>query len=248
MSEEIADGEADESQEAPRPPLVAVPPHLERPGLRERKKQRTYETIARVALELFEAQGFRATTIAQIAEAADVSPRTVSAYFPAKEDLLFPHAAELLDRLELRLVERQPGEYAVDALRAWIGDLFDELSDKHEHERERVRRVVIESDEALRAYERRQMDRAERLLAEAIARDLGTSVDDVTAQLASAAAIGAMAAIGRIHEEQGEPDDPVAHREAALALVDHAIVFLRGGVNELRAYRGEPPLRAPGVA
>lgn len=223
------------------PPLPAG--HAGRPGLRERKKRQTYETIARVALDLFHAQGFRATTIAQIADAADVSPRTVSAYYPAKEDLVFPHSSEAIDGLALRLSERRPGEYAVDALRSWIGELFDEMGDKHEHERERVRRVVIEGDETLRAYERRQMERAERLLGDAIADDLGTGPDDVAAQLASAAAIGAMSAIGRIHDEQGEFADPVAHRDAALALVDQAIVFLRGGVSELRAHRGEPPLR-----
>lgn len=242
MSDEFADVEG---AVIPASPLAAVARHAAaQPGLRERKKRRTYETIARVALDLFEAQGFRATTIAQIAEAADVSPRTVSAYFPAKEDLVFPHSADAMERLEERLRDRAPGEYAVDALRSWIGELFDDLGDKHEHARERTRRGVIESDENLRAYERRQMERAERLLGDAIARDLGTTPDDVAAQLASAAAIGAMAAIGRVHEEQDMVEDPCAHRDAALALVDQAIVFLRGGVSELRAHRGEPPLQA----
>jgi AcrR family transcriptional regulator len=77
-------------------------------GLRERKKQRTRETIARAALALFDAQGFRATTIAEIAEAADVAPRTVSAYFPAKEDLVFPDQDEICASLERRLTERRP--------------------------------------------------------------------------------------------------------------------------------------------
>ena len=62
----------------------------EGPGLRERKRVRTRITIARAALELFDRQGFQETTIPQIAEAADVSPRTVSAYFPHKEELAFP--------------------------------------------------------------------------------------------------------------------------------------------------------------
>lgn len=240
MSEHIA---GRETQSVPAPPLAAARfAAAKQQGLRERKKQRTYETIARVALELFHAQGFRATTIAQIAEAADVSPRTVSAYYPAKEDLLFPHSATAMEGLEARLRERAPGEYAVDALRAWIGELFEELGDRHEHERERIRRLVIESEETLRAHEKRQMDRAERMLGDAIARDLGTTADDVAAQLASAAAVGALSAIGRIHEQQGSPDDWEIHRDEALALVDQAIVFLRGGISELRAYRGEPPL------
>ena len=78
-------------------------------GLRERKRQRTRETIARVALELFDRQGFQETTIAQIAEAADVSPRTVSAYFPHKEDLAFPDVEAEFAAFDARLRDRLAG-------------------------------------------------------------------------------------------------------------------------------------------
>ncbi len=57
-------------------------------GLRERKKLQTRAAISEAADELFEAQGFAATTIPQIAERAQVSPRTVSYYFPVKEELV----------------------------------------------------------------------------------------------------------------------------------------------------------------
>lgn len=234
-------------------PLAAVEPlHVpaclppsERPGLRERKKLRTYETIAAVALDLFDRQGFRATTIAQIAEAADVSPRTVSAYFPAKEDLLFPHTEEMFGILADRLRDRPAGQFATEALRLWIAEVFDENPGKMEYERERMRRRVIDADEALLAYERQQMGKGERVFAHAIARDLGVEPGDVAAQLAAAAAVGALAAISRFHDEgEHEIDDPVAHREAALTLVDQAITFLSGGIRELRAQRGDPPLQA----
>ncbi|WP_306356446.1 MULTISPECIES: TetR/AcrR family transcriptional regulator [unclassified Nocardia] len=59
-----------------------------RPGLRERKKQQTRERIIDVALELCDAQGFDATTVEQIADAADVSPRTVNRYFESKEEIV----------------------------------------------------------------------------------------------------------------------------------------------------------------
>ena len=86
-------------------------------GLRERKRLRTRTTIARAALELFDRQGFHETPIAQIAEAADVSPRTVSGYFPHKEDLVFPDSEEAFQSLDHRLRERPPEETAADALR-----------------------------------------------------------------------------------------------------------------------------------
>ena len=55
------------------------------PGLRERKKLATRRAIRRVALALFKSQGYAATTVEQIAQAADVAPMTVYRYFGTKE-------------------------------------------------------------------------------------------------------------------------------------------------------------------
>src|SRR5882762_9619482 len=90
------------------------------PGLRERKKQKTRDTIARVALELFAERGYEQTTIADIAEAAEVSPRTIFAYFPSKEDILFCDLPEVYARLAQALEQRPEGVTAVDTLRDFI--------------------------------------------------------------------------------------------------------------------------------
>src|SRR6478736_9265817 len=89
-------------------------------GLRERKKERTRATITRVALELFARDGFAATTVTDIADAAEVSPRAVSTYFPSKEGIVFGEYRAAIDRLKRVLDERQPGETVVDALRTWL--------------------------------------------------------------------------------------------------------------------------------
>src|SRR6267143_5174290 len=80
------------------------------PGLRERKKQRTREAIARAAHALFAERGYHATTLPDIAEAADVSTRTIFAYFPSKEDILFSDFALLKEALAQALAERPQGE------------------------------------------------------------------------------------------------------------------------------------------
>jgi AcrR family transcriptional regulator len=199
-------------------------------GLRERKKQRTRETIARVALDLFAEQGFHATTIRQVADAADVAPRTVSGYFPSKEELVFPDHAEVFAGLERRLTEREPGESVADALRAWIGTLLD----RPEHADRagmRKRREVIESDEALRTFERGLMARAERAIAVAAAVDLGLGPDDLLPHMVGAATMSALDALGRESKRSGvEPED---FRERGLELLDQTMTFIGAGVAAL---------------
>jgi AcrR family transcriptional regulator len=89
-------------------------------GLRERKKQRTREAIARAAHQLFVERGFQATTLPDIAEAADVSTRTIFAYFPSKEDILFSELDEMKDALARAVAERPEGQDALEVVREFI--------------------------------------------------------------------------------------------------------------------------------
>jgi len=195
------------------------------PGLRERKRQRTRRTIARAALELFERQGFDDTTIPQIAEAADVSPRTVSAYFPHKEDLAFPDADEEFRGFDARLRDRQPGESAIEVLRELIRASLD--ADDEGATARRARRRVIRADDGLRAYEHHSMARVQESIAAAIAHDLGVSADDLEPRMAAAATLTVFDLLGEDYDT-GDVTE-------ALAVVDRALLFIGGGISALRA-------------
>jgi AcrR family transcriptional regulator len=69
------------------------------PGLRERSKVKRRATIQRTAMRLFAEKGYDSTSVAEIAAAAEVAPRTVSGYFPSKLDLAVSYGDELATRL-----------------------------------------------------------------------------------------------------------------------------------------------------
>jgi AcrR family transcriptional regulator len=188
-------------------------------GLRERKKRRTRETIARVALDLFEERGYQATTLDDIAEAADVSTRTIFSYYPSKEDILFADFPEMKNALARALDERPDGADALETLRGFI--LSMEKDELH------LRRVqIVRRDETLQGRERARLAEIEGLVAAAIARDLNAPADDLRPRLIAGSLIAAFDAL------DARPDTTA--REDLEALIDPVFTFLRGGLDALK--------------
>jgi len=89
-------------------------------GLRERKKWQSRAAIADAALAMFAERGFEATTVADVAKRAGVSPATVARYFPSKESLLFPerevNTASIRAAILARPVRESPYTAVTNAL------------------------------------------------------------------------------------------------------------------------------------
>ena len=196
-------------------------------GLRERKKQRTRETIARAAHELFAERGYHATTLPDIAEAADVSTRTIFAYFPSKEDILFSDFPVLKDTLAQALADRAEGEDALETVRRFILSLHEaEKSDLDEQ-----LRFCIERDETLRSHLRARLALLEELIAPAIAKDLDAPDNDLRPQIVAASLT---AAFNVLTERGGGSGAKPKSSDEIAAKIDPVIRFLRGGLDALK--------------
>ncbi|GAA3761046.1 TetR family transcriptional regulator [Plantactinospora mayteni] len=101
-----------------------------RPGLWARSRQRAYDEITEVAMDLFLANGFAQTTIDEIVAVAGISRRSFFRYFGTKEDVVLDHF--IADGAVLRAaLERRPdGEDIWAALRGAVFSLAGEVPDE----------------------------------------------------------------------------------------------------------------------
>jgi AcrR family transcriptional regulator len=84
---------------------------------RSRRKRATSEAIVAAALDLFVTHGFGAVTINQIADRADVAPRTVYRYFPNKAAIVFDVQTQWMAVLRSAAGEVMPDESVFERLR-----------------------------------------------------------------------------------------------------------------------------------
>jgi AcrR family transcriptional regulator len=187
-------------------------------GLRERKKARTREAIIDAALDLFERKGFEATTVEDIAAAADVSPRTFFRYFESKVDLVMARNEAHGDKIGPLIAARPASEGPLEALRQVMQQMLrEQLADPS------VLREfqVMMGTPALRNMAREHFYEEEAELVSAFAARLGTDSGDLTANLmASAAASALWTVIDRWLTEGGEVDRLSPMIDEAFALLE----------------------------
>jgi AcrR family transcriptional regulator len=206
--------------------MVAVDP---KPGLRERKKQRTRQTIVDVATRLFVEQGYQQTTLAQIAEEADVSTSTFFNYFATKVDIVFCLLDLVTDSAQRRIAERPDDEPAIQAIAAW---LTEELPGVEQPYAEAIRRMpaIIEATPELRAEQRLRYALLEDVLAAGFARDLGKSEAGVRSRVLAAMAFRGMMEAWEAWFEKHATDADFQLSEALAAKAEHVVRLLEGGL------------------
>jgi AcrR family transcriptional regulator len=204
-------------------------------GLRERKKQQTRQAIHEAAMKLFAERGFDATTIADIAEAADISPRTFFAYFSAKEEVVFQKFDMAIEDFDRALRERPEGTTALEALRAWIQRVAPEYVPSPENLRLELK--LKRESPAVAACDLRHRQQYEQRLAEAVADDLGEPADALRPRLVAAAAMAALSTAGDTADKIMEKDAEAAAAMAAnpMSMLDDAMRFLEAGLDALRS-------------
>src|ERR1700722_159027 len=139
-------------------------------GLRERKKARTRALLAETAMGLFAVRGFDAVTVAEVAQAAEVSVTTVFNYFPTKEDLFYDRQDEVIGHLSRVVQARDPAESFAAACRRdmlelieardWRAGLVPRIADFYR---------LVDRSPALQARARRMAELAAEHLAATIA-------------------------------------------------------------------------------
>lgn len=206
-----------------------------KPGLRERKKQRTHAAISDAAITLFLEHGFHEVSVAQVAEAAEVSKRTLFAYFPAKEDLVVHRLADHETEIARVVRARPDGKAPLAAVREhFLKGLRerDPITGLNDHPQ--VRRLVrmIFDTPSLVARMQRFKTGGERALAQALRETADTP--ELTARLAAVQIVAVHWALALDNAERLAYGEAVEKRyPGAVADAEHAFALLENGLRQL---------------
>lgn len=159
-------------------------------GLRERSRVRRRAAIERAALRLFAQNGYESTTLAQIADEAEVSTRTLTLYFPTKLDLALAYGADAAGRLDEACGRRAPGASVLEVLHAWI-----EREVAEHGESMSMHAAMLAANPILRGSETAAVTAARLAVTREFAADLGRPADDPVVTLTAGALVGLISAL-----------------------------------------------------
>jgi AcrR family transcriptional regulator len=166
-------------------------------GLRQRKKQQTYEAIRAAAVRLFADRDFESVPVAEIARLAGVSVATVFNYFPTKEDLVYEGLETFQSVLLAAIRDREPGQSIPQAFRALLVQPQGLLASTAPGAVESLAVItkIITASPALRSRERRIYDHYTDALARLIADELSAEPGDIEPWVVANALMGVHRAV-----------------------------------------------------
>jgi AcrR family transcriptional regulator len=188
------------------------------PGLRERKRQQTRERLTRSAMALFLERGFEATTLDDIAAAADISRRNFFHYFASKEDVVFAWQEESTAALVAAVAARPAGESMLAAAENAISAMARQLEPGEAIAMARLKR----DNPALQARDQVKYEKLERALAEALSKRAGHRPDKaekLQARLVAMIATGALRIGGELWTAEGAREKPEALAKRTFAAI-----------------------------
>lgn len=169
---------------------------METESRRDRKKRLTRERIVDAAVRLFLEQGYESTTVAQIAAAADVDPKTFFNYFRSKGEVIFDRPGLYDDALHgviaNRLPEERPGELLGRVLDDFEVRVLPFLAPPRARlERARLNQLIMTTP-ALQATLATLLQDLQQRQAEALREAYPDELDEVTAAAMTGALFGAL--------------------------------------------------------
>jgi AcrR family transcriptional regulator len=173
--------------------------------LRQRKKERTRRTIIDVGTMLFADQGYHETTLAQIADAAEIAQSTFFNYFDSKADIVFGLIDAINQSARDFMLVRSADRAASDAVVEWIAN---ELPGIEAPFAEALRRIpeIIAAVPELQAGNRFRLAVLEDILTEAFARDFDEAPGRVRARVMASIVVSAMESVWETWYRQHSAD------------------------------------------
>ncbi|MFD3519615.1 TetR/AcrR family transcriptional regulator [Streptomyces sp. NPDC058653] len=206
---------------APLPSDDDAPPPQPRLGLRERKKLKTRVAIREATYRLIEEQGYDATTVEQIAAAAEVSPSTVFRYFPTKEDIVLTDEFDPV--MEEAIRARPADEPVLESLRAVLRRAVETAFVDQPEEFAQRSKLMLEIP-AVRARMTETMAETSLMLTRAVADRTGRERGDLEVLVFTASVMAALREVTIYWAEHGQKDD-------LAVLIDRALDTLKGGLS-----------------
>ena len=189
-------------------------------GLRERKRQQTRERLTRAAMALFLDRGFEATTLDDIAAAAEVSRRSFFHYFASKEDVVFAWHEESMAALIAAVAARPAGEAMLAAAENAIAAIARQLEPGEAIAMARLKH----GNPALQARDQVKYEKLERALADALIKRAGHKSadhksDKLQARLVAMIATGTLRIGGELWAAEGAREKPEALAKRIFAAI-----------------------------